>query len=66
MKNCPKCGCELEKEQRRQEARKKLAQLAEVLGMGRGGEWSQDMIVASIEENAEHFMPILAEILRAK
>jgi hypothetical protein len=66
MKNCPKCGCELEKEQRKKEARQKLAQLAEVLGLGSGGAWTQDMIVSSIEEHAEEFMPILAEILRAK
>jgi len=66
MKYCPKCGCELEKEQRKQEAHQKLVQLAEVLGFGSGGEWTQDMIVESIEEHAEEFMPILAEILRAK
>jgi hypothetical protein len=66
MKNCPKCGCDLKKEQMLKEAREKLAQLAEVIGFCSGGAWTQDMVVDAMADHADVLVPALEEIQQAK
>lgn len=65
------CGCcdreyLTEKSCRAHEAEGAIETFVDELSMGRGGEWSQDMIRGALIENAEKWVVLLTAVIEAR